>query len=775
MAPVTEHHDTLGDQPAVLAQRRGRRAARALPARRADELGRLGGLPRSAPAGWRPTCPASGAAASAATATSRCPATTASSRASSTTPRSSACAWSCTTGAPSGLLWAQRFPERVERLVVINAVPLLPGYRWHRVARAVAHAGRRRGGRRALHALGLAARCSRRRWPTSPGRTSTRAPSARSCSSTARAPRTRSRAPASTSGASTARRSSCGAIATPTSRATLRRRLRRRARRRGRGAAPPRRRALALARPAGCRRSHRRVPGRLGPIPAWALAAVVAARLPRAGPAERGPRGAGVPRRPRPRAVGQRLVRRPSHARLQRALPAAGGAARPAAGRGAERGRGRLALRAPGPRPRRRRASAALWFAVATVTTLITRAADLRAGRRGRPRGGARRRARAPRAGPARWPRSRASPARWPAPSWRWRPRRGGWTARAGGRWRSRPCARRARRRAGRRLPRGRQLPVRRRRASGRRWRPRSPSALVIPRDARVVRIGVALYAVAMVASFALATPMGGNVVRLGALFAGPRARRPRCGARNRRALALLALPLLYWQWVAPVDDWARAAGDASVHERYYDGLLALPGRAARRPVPRRDPVHRQPLGGALGGAARAAGARLGAPGRPRAQRALLRRTSDHARRATAAGSTTTRCASSRSPTRRSTTRRRARPQLVRDGHARTCARSGTTRTGASSRSPAPGRWPRGAARATAIEPERVRLTASRAGRGRPARALHAVLADRRPGAAASRGPGGWTRLRLERPGPVVAGDLVRPRRVRATAPRCTD
>jgi pimeloyl-ACP methyl ester carboxylesterase len=34
-----------------------------------------------------------------------------------------------------GLLWAQRFPERVERLVLVNAVPLLPGYRWHRVAR----------------------------------------------------------------------------------------------------------------------------------------------------------------------------------------------------------------------------------------------------------------------------------------------------------------------------------------------------------------------------------------------------------------------------------------------------------------------------------------------------------------------------------------------------------------------------------------------------------------------------------------------------------------
>jgi len=36
----------------------------------------------------------------------------------------------------AGLVWAQRVPERVERLVLIDAVPLLPGYRWHRIARA---------------------------------------------------------------------------------------------------------------------------------------------------------------------------------------------------------------------------------------------------------------------------------------------------------------------------------------------------------------------------------------------------------------------------------------------------------------------------------------------------------------------------------------------------------------------------------------------------------------------------------------------------------------
>ena len=34
-----------------------------------------------------------------------------------------------------GLAFAQRRPELIERLVLINAVPFLPGYRWHRIAR----------------------------------------------------------------------------------------------------------------------------------------------------------------------------------------------------------------------------------------------------------------------------------------------------------------------------------------------------------------------------------------------------------------------------------------------------------------------------------------------------------------------------------------------------------------------------------------------------------------------------------------------------------------
>jgi pimeloyl-ACP methyl ester carboxylesterase len=34
-----------------------------------------------------------------------------------------------------GLAFAQRRPERVERLVLFSCVPFLPGYRWHRIAR----------------------------------------------------------------------------------------------------------------------------------------------------------------------------------------------------------------------------------------------------------------------------------------------------------------------------------------------------------------------------------------------------------------------------------------------------------------------------------------------------------------------------------------------------------------------------------------------------------------------------------------------------------------
>jgi hypothetical protein len=98
---------------------------------------------------------------------------------------------------------------------------------------------------------------------------------------------------------------------------------------------------------------------------------------------------------------------------------------------------------------------------------------------------------------------------------------------------------------------------------------------------APALRLGLILYAVLLVVSVAISTPMGGNAVRLGALLAGPLAALTLWPER-RRALAFLLLPMLYWQLSSPVDDVVRAAHDPSVHASYYEGLLTfLHGRQA--------------------------------------------------------------------------------------------------------------------------------------------------------------------------------------------------
>jgi hypothetical protein len=103
--------------------------------------------------------------------------------------------------------------------------------------------------------------------------------------------------------------------------------------------------------------------------------------------------------------------------------------------------------------------------------------------------------------------------------------------------------------------------------------------ALVLtPRAERTLRIGVALYALAATATFLIDTPIGGNVMRLGALAAGPAAALV-LWRRRTLALALLAPFLLWWQCSAAVHDVRTASGDASVHAAYYAPLLAELGR----------------------------------------------------------------------------------------------------------------------------------------------------------------------------------------------------
>jgi hypothetical protein len=94
--------------------------------------------------------------------------------------------------------------------------------------------------------------------------------------------------------------------------------------------------------------------------------------------------------------------------------------------------------------------------------------------------------------------------------------------------------------------------------------------AFVIPRPHRALRIGFAFYAAAAVAVFVVPNPLGGNVARLGAYYAAPLiaylATFP-----GRRALAVLVVPLLAWQYVPAL---ASLRADPSAHASYYAPLV---------------------------------------------------------------------------------------------------------------------------------------------------------------------------------------------------------
>lgn len=114
---------------------------------------------------------------------------------------------------------------------------------------------------------------------------------------------------------------------------------------------------------------------------------------------------------------------------------------------------------------------------------------------------------------------------------------------------------------------------------------------LVLPREERALRAGALLYLGLCLALFALDTPVGGNATRLGALAAAPLLALGAWGRRPGWLVAAALVPLLYWQWVAPVRDLADAVGEPSVERSYYEPLLAeldrrAPGTGARVHVP---------------------------------------------------------------------------------------------------------------------------------------------------------------------------------------------
>jgi len=97
---------------------------------------------------------------------------------------------------------------------------------------------------------------------------------------------------------------------------------------------------------------------------------------------------------------------------------------------------------------------------------------------------------------------------------------------------------------------------------------------IAVGRERRAIRAACALYAAALVASFALDTPMGGNATRLGSLAAGPVLLAARRKDRNLLLVPLVA-GLAYWQLYPPARDWLRARDDPSVDAAYHAPLLA--------------------------------------------------------------------------------------------------------------------------------------------------------------------------------------------------------
>lgn len=108
---------------------------------------------------------------------------------------------------------------------------------------------------------------------------------------------------------------------------------------------------------------------------------------------------------------------------------------------------------------------------------------------------------------------------------------------------------------------------------------------VLVPPELHALRIGIGIYAVLLIGLYVVETPIGSNAPRLGALLLGPIAALA-LYERHPKLLALLFLPLLYWQLAAPIGDFTRGQGDPSTEASYYAPLLAeLEQRAGDEPV----------------------------------------------------------------------------------------------------------------------------------------------------------------------------------------------
>ncbi len=98
---------------------------------------------------------------------------------------------------------------------------------------------------------------------------------------------------------------------------------------------------------------------------------------------------------------------------------------------------------------------------------------------------------------------------------------------------------------------------------------------ILVPRRNVELRWGAIVYGAVVVATFVVASPLGENVNRFGQYLAGPLIV---CvlAPRRRLLLAVVALPLLVWQWAPTLDAVTAATHDPSTRRSYYQPLLSF-------------------------------------------------------------------------------------------------------------------------------------------------------------------------------------------------------
>jgi hypothetical protein len=103
------------------------------------------------------------------------------------------------------------------------------------------------------------------------------------------------------------------------------------------------------------------------------------------------------------------------------------------------------------------------------------------------------------------------------------------------------------------------------------------------------LRAGAVLYALACLGTYVLTSPVGSNVTRLAPLVAGPVVALV-LWPRRKLLLLILAVPLLYIQWQAPIRDVSTSVGDPSASASYWRPLLSFlkrqPGAPFRIEIP---------------------------------------------------------------------------------------------------------------------------------------------------------------------------------------------